>query len=190
MSPGMLRAAMALLCMTLTACTGSSALFAPRFGGTTPVGDSENMRIVMGQSVDVEPLKTEPGNVWADQPANRAQPVPVQQATVAASREPTRALATEPPVAPQPRAAQGRQYVVQLSATNSEAAARMEWRQLQERMPQLVGDRVPDVIPAEVVGRSLWRLRIGGFAGADEANAFCVRMHAENAPCWVVGGAS
>jgi len=186
---GIRRGALALLCATLSACTASSALFASRSGISIPAGDSENMRIVRGESVDVEPLMSEPGNVWADLPTKRADPVPIKQATVAASHEPTRAAATVPPVQSQRRSAPG-PYVVQLTAANSEAAARTEWRHLQALMPELMEDRVPDVVPAEVVGRSLCRLRIGGFADAADANAFCAHMHAENAPCWVVAGAS
>ncbi len=79
---------------------------------------------------------------------------------------------------------------MQLTAAGSATAARTEWQHLEQRMPQLIDGRVPAVMQAELDGRSLWRLRTGGFASTDEANAFCARVQAEHEKCWVVAGAS
>jgi hypothetical protein len=52
----------------LAGCNGSIDYFtdthSPRLHVNRPIGNSENVRIVDGQAVAVEPLKTEGGNVW------------------------------------------------------------------------------------------------------------------------------
>jgi hypothetical protein len=40
-------------------------------------------------------------------------------------------------------------------------------------------------VPATVNGQSIWRLRIGGFTGIDDANAFCAQVIAKGAVCTV-----
>jgi SPOR domain len=75
---------------------------------------------------------------------------------------------------------------VQLAATGSEQAARAEWQRLQRLLPNLIGDRVPSVLPVNADGHSLWRLRTGGFATPAEATAFCTRLQSERSRCWVV----
>ena len=50
----------------------------------------------------------------------------------------------------------------------------------------LIGDRVPSVLPVNADGHSLWRLRTGGFATPAEATAFCTRLQSERSRCWVV----
>ena len=79
---------------------------------------------------------------------------------------------------------------MQLTAAGSATAARTEWQHLEQRMPQLIGGRVPTVMQAELDGRPMWRLRTGGFASTDAANAFCARVQEEHENCWVVAGAS
>ena len=72
-----------------------------------------------------------------------------------------------------------------MAATADEAGAEAEWRRLQHRMPDLLGSRTPDIVPAVVGGRSVWRLRLSGFASEDAAKAFCAQVAAQGAACTV-----
>ncbi|MBV9785547.1 MAG: SPOR domain-containing protein [Acidisphaera sp.] len=74
---------------------------------------------------------------------------------------------------------------VQLGALDSETAARQEWDRLSRRMPDLLAGRHPSVIRADLGGRTLWRLRMGGFADVAQAAAFCERVRAKGAGCAV-----
>ena len=200
----------AIGCLTLLGCANFERPVFPRSGGTGPIVDSENLRVVMHQPVTVDPLLPEPGDIWADvMPSRRAAIVPSRQVkqpprqvVVATSASPARvapppsavlALAANPAkpasVTPPPDAPQ-RQFSVQLTAANSETAALAQWQRLQKEMPQLIGGRVPAVIMAEIAGKSLWRLRTGGFESRADANSFCTRIQAEHAACWVVASAS
>jgi hypothetical protein len=55
------------LCLALSGCaynTWSELPFSTGSNPNMPVGSSENMRRAMGQVVEVQPLTTEPGDVW------------------------------------------------------------------------------------------------------------------------------
>ena len=75
---------------------------------------------------------------------------------------------------------------VQLSASDSEDAARQQWQRLQGQLPDLFGNREPAVTRFERDGHVFWRLRTGGFADAGEAGAFCERIYAAGLKCIVV----
>jgi hypothetical protein len=74
---------------------------------------------------------------------------------------------------------------VQLAALDSEMGAHMEWARLTHRMPELLGDRDPVVMHAEVGSRSFWRLRTAGFASVADATRFCADVRAKGANCTV-----
>ncbi|MEJ0017990.1 MAG: SPOR domain-containing protein [Acetobacteraceae bacterium] len=93
--------------------------------------------------------------------------------------------------APQPPAAPAAGTIlVQLAAAGSEDAARSEWQHLQQRMPDLMAERVALVLPVEMNGQRLWRLRTGGFPSTAEAIAFCGQLQTRHAACWVVRSAA
>jgi hypothetical protein len=75
---------------------------------------------------------------------------------------------------------------VQLAATADEPGAEAEWGALQRKMPGLLGGRTPEILPAVVNGQSVWRLRLGGFADAAAARAFCAGVVAQGGACRVV----
>lgn len=75
--------------------------------------------------------------------------------------------------------------VVQLAATNSEDGVLSVWVQLQQKFPDLLKGRQPEIIPAIVNGQSVWRLRIGGFASPDAAKSFCDLLTSKGAACAV-----
>jgi len=72
---------------------------------------------------------------------------------------------------------------VQLAALESEQAARSEWQRLSKRMPDLLGDRRPAVQRVERGGRTLFRLRMGGFADVAAAANFCAQVRTKGAGC-------
>lgn len=72
---------------------------------------------------------------------------------------------------------------VQLAALDSEQTANAEWQRLARQMPDLLGQRRPSVQRTERDGKTLWRLRTGGFADIADATAFCGRVKAKGASC-------
>jgi hypothetical protein len=74
---------------------------------------------------------------------------------------------------------------VQLAAVSSEQAALSEWNRLARRMPDVLGSRRPAVIRVERDGKTLWRLRTGGFADASQARGFCEQVRAKGGNCTV-----
>jgi hypothetical protein len=75
--------------------------------------------------------------------------------------------------------------LVQLAAVRSEEAARSEWERLSKRLPDLLGQHRPAFSKTERDGRTLWRVRTGGFSDASQATAFCERVRAKGASCSV-----
>jgi hypothetical protein len=118
-------------------------------------------------------------------------PAAPEPAAPAAPAAPPPVAAAEPsgqPVAFAP-SPQGR-IQVQLGALPSEALARAEWERLSRRMPELLAAFQPQILRFDRgEGASpLWRLRIGGFADAGVARAFCERARDRGAACAVIGG--
>jgi hypothetical protein len=63
----MRRIAFACLCLSLSGCaynTWWNPPFTPGTNPNMPAGESENMRRVVGEQVDVRPLTPEPGDIW------------------------------------------------------------------------------------------------------------------------------
>jgi cell division septation protein DedD len=67
----------------------------------------------------------------------------------------------------------------------TEAAATAEWQRLQNRMPDVLGSRQPDISKSDRPGRVWWRLRTGGFEDAAQATEFCSRLRAKGINCFV-----
>ena len=103
-------------------------------------------------------------------------------------------IAPAPPAAPPPAAVSPPPArsasapsgaAVQLAAVGSEEIAKQEWQRLSKRMPDLLGDRAPVIQRLERDGRTIWRLRTGGFADTAEATSFCVRLRAKGLACTI-----
>ena len=94
----------------------------------------------------------------------------------AAGRAPAPAVA-----APEPAVAGSMQ--VQLAAVETQEAALAEWQRLAKRMPDLLGPRRPAVVQAQHDGKTIWRLRTGGFSDTAAATAFCTQVRAKGAGC-------
>jgi hypothetical protein len=54
-----------ILALTLV-CLSGCGWYDNQTHPNDPVSDSENMGRIRGQDADVEPLTTEPGNIWAN----------------------------------------------------------------------------------------------------------------------------
>ena len=74
---------------------------------------------------------------------------------------------------------------VQLAAVGSEQAAHAEWQRLAKRMPELFGGKAPAISKVERDGKTMWRVRTGGFADANAAKSFCEHVKAKAAGCIV-----
>jgi len=146
-----------------------------------------------------QPAPTAQGQAQA-QPAGQGAPVagqpaqPAPQQTASATPSATDTPQSVTPAASQtPRpgstatsAAQAEGLsVVQLAATRSEDGVLTVWGQLEQKFPDLLKGRQPEIIPAIVNGQSVWRLRIGGFASADAAKSFCDSLTSKGAACAV-----
>lgn len=183
----------ALACCTLLAlgaCAKHDRVAMPGDGRTPSAANSDTVRTVMGQTVTQAPLVPEPGDIWADLRFLKQQPAPVQSDPTPVTRPPASAVAAVPVERPSQTVAIRASYSVQLSAANSEGAAHTVWQQLLRRMPDLLGQRAPSVVSAQIDGHTLWRLRTGSFATQADAATFCDRVLSMHGQCWVVANAS
>lgn len=74
---------------------------------------------------------------------------------------------------------------VQLAAFADQAAAEAGWETLVRQAPDLLGGRKAEVTEASVAGRTVYRLRTGGFADVASAATFCANLKAKGAGCSV-----
>lgn len=118
--------------------------------------------------------------------ASPALPAPPRMPAVAAATAPKPNPAPAPP-APAPAFASAHGPEVQLAALNSAKAANQAWETLNARMPNLLSGHTPIIRTATVRGRKFWRLRVGGFADAAAAKAFCAKVKSEGAACEIAG---
>lgn len=102
---------------------------------------------------------------------------PAAPASTAAANPPAAVPAVQKPVEPQ----------VQLAAVVDEGKAEAAWLQVQKKAPDLLGGKTPVILPAVVNGQSVWRVRLAGFASADEAKALCAALAAKGVACLVPG---
>jgi hypothetical protein len=72
-----------------------------------------------------------------------------------------------------------------VAAVRSEDAAKSEWERLSKRFPELLGSHHPAFSKTERDGRTLWRVRTGGFSDVPQATSFCEKVRAKGAACSV-----
>jgi hypothetical protein len=111
----------------------------------------------------------------ASHPKVVAAPAPVARATATAR------VAAAPEVSPPVPAVSV--TTVQLAAFVDEAAARHEWEALTQRVPDLLGNKRPEISRADAGGRVMFRLRTGGFNTVADAVGFCAKMKAHGESC-------
>jgi hypothetical protein len=118
------------------------------------------------------PPQPAPAPATPGQSAPAAQPVVPTPASQASASAPAPAKPSGP-------------ADVQLAATPDEPSAAATWASLQRKYPDLLGNKKPVIIPAVVNGKSVWRLRVSGFASTDEAKSFCAQLTAKGGQCAV-----
>lgn len=117
-----------------------------------------------------------PPDASSDAPAPGAsRPAVKQQVTPVLALPLPRAAPAPPPGS--------RTGKVQLAAVGSQADARSEWRRLSRQAPDLLRGRTPLIERADIKGRAVWRLRLGGFAEMTDAIAFCDRLRSAALRC-------
>ncbi len=58
-----------------------------------------------------------------------------------------------------------------------------EWDRLSKRLPELFRPHRPQVEQTTRDGKTLFRLRTGGFTDVASATSFCAQLHAKGAGC-------
>ncbi len=141
--------------------------------------------------------KPEPAAV--EQPAARAVEAPVAAPVVTpdpvSAPTPLRApVQPEPKPEPEapaqlagayaPKFVPGAAHVVQIGATDSLAGADEEYARLAKQAPDLFAGAEKVVLPVQVNGTQMYRVRVGSFATAEDANAFCSAYKARVGDCY------
>jgi len=72
---------------------------------------------------------------------------------------------------------------VQLAAFESEQAAEQDWGKMAEKMPHVFDGHKPEVVRAALAGRTVYRLRTGGFADIAAATDFCAEIRSRHGEC-------
>src|SRR5262249_25009493 len=148
-------------------------------GGMQVAGSEED--ILSGGAESKDGKLAPPPEAPAPQ-ALRAPPPQVTPAPVAAPPVPAAVAAAPKPVVvakPVPALAPAAEKhaatpasgntLVQLTAVHSEDAANSEWQRLSKRLPDLLAQRKPAFSKTEHDGRTLWRVRTGGFSDVSQA---------------------
>lgn len=139
---------------------------------------------IQALQAQIQAAKREEATVQPIPPPAHPAATPAAVAPVAAAA-PAAGQAAAPPapaaVAP-PRQA-GVQ--VQLAALASRQGAQTEWQRLSKRLPGLLDGHQPVIEQAAVDGKTMFRLRTGGFADMAAATAFCGHVRAKGAGCSV-----
>jgi hypothetical protein len=119
----------------------------------------------------------------AKPPAVAAAPVPAPVVAPTTAKAP----AAKPAVAAEkhPAVPAASHTLVQLAAVSSEEAAKSEWQRLSKRLPDLLGQYHPAFSKTEHDGRTLWRVRAGGFTDVPQATTFCEKLRAKGVGCSV-----
>jgi hypothetical protein len=117
-------------------------------------------------------------------PAPPPAPLPAPVVSAAPAKPAATAKAAEA-AEKRPAATPANGALVQLAAVRSEDAAKSEWERLSKRLPELLASRHPAFSKTEHDGRTLWRVRTGGFADVPQATSFCEKVRAKGAACSV-----
>ena len=133
-------------------------------------------------------------------PIEEADPAPVQQAeTATVEPQPEQGAAAElpqTPAMPEPEPAEpasrfafaeGGEYLVQISALRSEAAAAEAWKKARRSNPDIFEGASMSIERADLGAKGVFfRLRAGAFGSREGASDFCAALKAEGGDCIVV----
>jgi SPOR domain len=146
-------------------------------GPETPQIQALQAEIQAAKTADATPAPAAPDTATAS--TLPAAPTAVTPAAPPATGHPM--VAAAPAAAPPATKASGAQ--VQLAALASDTAAQAEWQRLSKQLPALLTGRQPAVQRAVVDGKTVYRLRTGGFATMAAATEFCAQVRAKGAGC-------
>lgn len=124
----------------------------------------------------------------ASQPAVDERPLP-EPAPAAPPAAPSAKAESDAPAKPAPAVqafaiAPGGAYAVQLAAASSEADALSEWERKRRLAPNLFAGAEKLIAKADVNGRIVYRVRVGYFATAADADGFCSAFKAKGGDCF------
>jgi hypothetical protein len=106
-------------------------------------------------------------------PAPVAKPEPVIEAPKAA------------PVASPVSSGSG--FKIQLGAYGSEAEAKQNWARISGKHAAILSGHAHTIMQAVVNGKTVYRLRVAGYATADAAKQGCAKLTAAGQPCFFAG---
>ncbi len=154
--------------------------------GPVPRPNPERDQVAAATPVAAEPppVRNVEVRTVTEPPAAR-EPAPQRQA---ARDEPISLMPSAPAEpAPAQRAPQASgNFLVQVASQRSEAEALAAFRSLQNRLPQYLSGRQPDVQRADLGARgTFYRVRVGPPTSRDEANRLCASLKAAGADCIV-----
>lgn len=120
----------------------------------------------------------------ASAPAPATQPPPMPAPSAAAAIPAAMQPPAEASPVPSSSSASGGKVEVQLAGpTPSRDAAEIKWGRLQRQMPDAFAGHQPILTEVHGSGRTVWRVRTGGFADAGAASAFCEHVRTNGASC-------
>jgi hypothetical protein len=135
----------------------------------------------------------------APQLASNAVPAPAKQTPSVTAPASPAVSALEPPAVSTAKPAKatklaavpvehagGKSPLVQLAALPTQAAANAEWAKLSKRYATQLSGYSPVVTSVERDGKTLWRLRVSGFADVNAAKDVCANLKAAGGQCIVV----
>ena len=142
--------------------------------------------------VEALPPAAEKPAIRALRAKSRASAAASHPASSVALAKPAPAIAPAPPVqrasATQAMPASGavpHRVGIQLAAFDNQQEAEQDWGKLAEKNPGLFDGHRPEVARAQIAGRTVYRLRTGGFTTAEAAGAFCGKVRAKGGDCSV-----
>ena len=118
---------------------------------------------------------------------NASRPAATQTATAATpAPEAAKPVASAAAQHHNAAAAKPGSAMVQLAALPSQKAANAEWERLSKHFPAQLGGRAPSITTVNHDGKTLWRLRVGGFEDKAAASALCQHPKSAGGQCMVV----
>lgn len=151
---------------------------APRTPQSTAATTPQPARVV--QSRPVAPAPSAPAAE-----SNGESPMSLRPPSGSAAARPVRTAAATTATAPTAAASGGGGgFSVQLAAPGSEAEARTVANRLKQRHASALDGYAPGVRKADVNGKAVYRVRVGGLS-RDDANSLCTSIKADGGSCFV-----
>jgi cell division protein FtsN len=155
----------------------SPAATAPAAASPSPVASAPAQPVSTTPQGETRPVA--PAAAPSDTPA--AAPAVV---AVAAARAATQAPASAPASGRSGGFDPAGRFVVQIGASTTEAGADQEWARWASRAGDLMSGGEKYIVRADVGGRTVYRVRVGSFATAEDADGFCAAFKGMGGDCF------